>query len=168
MQSGTEILTSFTSSLVRFFFVGPETQEKDLTRMNGCTGQYLTEQEKTAPFPIAMRLVDRVYYDIDAARYETRVGDVQTEEFDSESNSSEGDSPEDLNALDPGSSDALANDRQAFLAIQRTELHRLISERFIDGLDKYFDYSIVDSDPALDDLAMENQRLEDIYFDEED
>ena len=142
----------------------------------------MTELEKKAPFPSAMRLVDRMYFDIDSARYEAEanVGGVE-EEYESESDLEEDAKDSIIQGqlvVSEPSSEALQNDEEAtktekqdrteFLIQQRTELCRIITERFLSGLDAAFDYSTIDRDPTFDDLVLESQRLSDAYFDEED
>lgn len=50
----------------------------------------------------------------------------------------------------------------------RQEFVLLMKQRFLDGLDSQFDYSLVDFDEDLDDLEQENHDVEDRYFDAED
>ncbi|KAF9951103.1 hypothetical protein BGZ65_006191 [Modicella reniformis] len=50
----------------------------------------------------------------------------------------------------------------------RQEFVLLMKQRFLDGLDRYFDYFIVDFDETLDDLEQENHDEEDRWFDDED
>ncbi|KAG0294974.1 hypothetical protein BGZ96_000112 [Linnemannia gamsii] len=50
----------------------------------------------------------------------------------------------------------------------RQEFVLLMKQRFLDGLDSQFDYSLVDFDEDLDDLEQEDRDVEDRYFDAED
>ncbi|KAF9152937.1 hypothetical protein BG015_004415 [Linnemannia schmuckeri] len=50
----------------------------------------------------------------------------------------------------------------------RQEFVLLMKQRFLDGLDSQFDYSLVDFDEDLDDLEQEDHDVEDRYFDAED
>ncbi|KAF9926156.1 hypothetical protein FBU30_004198 [Linnemannia zychae] len=50
----------------------------------------------------------------------------------------------------------------------RQEFVLLMKQRFLDGLDSQFDYSLVDFDENLDDLEQEDYDVEDRYFDAED
>ena len=50
----------------------------------------------------------------------------------------------------------------------RQEFVLLMKQRFLDGLDSQFDYSLVDFDENLDDLEQEDHDVEDRYFDAED
>ncbi|KAF9095650.1 hypothetical protein BGX23_000150 [Mortierella sp. AD031] len=50
----------------------------------------------------------------------------------------------------------------------RQEFVLLMKQRFLDGLDTQFDYSLVDFDENLDDLEQEDHDVEDRYFDAED
>ena len=105
-----------------------------------------------------MRLVDRMYYDIDSARYETlaNVGGLE-EEYESESDLEE--DVEDSTIQGPpvateslpyepeGGEEALKTEREdrvEFLRTQGTGLRRNITERFLSGLDTTFDYSAID------------------------
>ncbi|KAF8983824.1 hypothetical protein BGZ46_009392 [Entomortierella lignicola] len=50
----------------------------------------------------------------------------------------------------------------------RTEFVLIMKQRFLDGLDRNFDYSLVDFDEKLDDLEQENNDGEDRWFDSEE
>ncbi|KAF9131586.1 hypothetical protein BGW39_001577 [Mortierella sp. 14UC] len=50
----------------------------------------------------------------------------------------------------------------------RQEFVLLMKQRFLDGLDSQFDYSLVDFNEDLDDLEQEDHDVEDRYFDAED
>ncbi|KAG0313431.1 hypothetical protein BGZ99_008898 [Dissophora globulifera] len=50
----------------------------------------------------------------------------------------------------------------------RLEFVLLMKQRFLDGLDRDFDYSLVDFDENLDDLEQEDHDQEDRWFDEDD
>ncbi|KAG0380627.1 hypothetical protein BGX24_006774 [Mortierella sp. AD032] len=50
----------------------------------------------------------------------------------------------------------------------RQEFVLLMKQRFLDGLDSQFDYSLIDFDEELDDLEQEDHDVEDRYFDAED
>ncbi|KAF9910309.1 hypothetical protein EC991_006808 [Linnemannia zychae] len=50
----------------------------------------------------------------------------------------------------------------------RQEFVLLMKQRFLDGLDSQFDYSLIDFDEDLDDLEQEDHDVEDRYFDAED
>ncbi|KAG0279216.1 hypothetical protein BGZ95_001949 [Linnemannia exigua] len=50
----------------------------------------------------------------------------------------------------------------------RQEFVLLMKQRFLDGMDSQFDYSLIDFDEELDDLEQEDHDVEDRYFDAED
>ncbi|KAF9354886.1 hypothetical protein BGX26_007236 [Mortierella sp. AD094] len=62
---------------------------------------------------------------------------------------------------------ATANRKEDQEALRR-EFVLLMKQRFLDGLDRNFDYSVVDFDDNLDDLEQENHDGEDKWFDSEE
>ncbi|KAF9991339.1 hypothetical protein BGZ80_002841 [Entomortierella chlamydospora] len=62
---------------------------------------------------------------------------------------------------------ATANRKEDQEALRR-EFVLLMKQRFLDGLDRNFDYSVVDFDDSLDDLEQENHDGEDKWFDSEE
>ncbi|KAG0245109.1 coiled-coil domain-containing protein-domain-containing protein [Mortierella sp. GBAus27b] len=59
-------------------------------------------------------------------------------------------------------------DRKEDQEALRQEFVLLMKQRFLDGLDRTFDYSTIDFDENLDDLEQENYDQEDEWFDNED
>ncbi|KAI0225990.1 hypothetical protein L0F63_005734, partial [Massospora cicadina] len=48
------------------------------------------------------------------------------------------------------------------------ELVRLAKEKFLDGRDETFDYSIVDHNDAYDNILIDEQEMENNYFDSDE
>ncbi|KAF8929596.1 hypothetical protein BGZ47_000973 [Haplosporangium gracile] len=64
--------------------------------------------------------------------------------------------------------DQATKERKGDQEALRQEFVLLMKQRFLDGLDSQFDYSLVDFDEDLDDLEQEDHDVEDRYFDAED
>ncbi|KAG0206797.1 hypothetical protein BGX28_001823 [Mortierella sp. GBA30] len=75
---------------------------------------------------------------------------------------------DDLDSDDGKEMDKATAERKEDQEALRQEFVLLMKQRFLDGLDANFDYSMVDFDEGLDDLEQEDHDEEDRWFDEED
>ncbi|KAF9190864.1 hypothetical protein BGZ51_008149 [Haplosporangium sp. Z 767] len=75
---------------------------------------------------------------------------------------------DDLDSDDGKELDPAVAERKEDQEALRREFVLLMKQRFLDGLDRNFDYSMVDFDEELDDLEQEGHDKEDQWFDEED
>ncbi|SAM05930.1 hypothetical protein [Absidia glauca] len=122
-------------------------------------GQHIPDDERFAPFEDSVSLVDRVYdgmnrrYVHDQWQRKKRTEEEQLEEQDDD----------DDEPLAERSTNQWAGTREE----KKDELIRLLEEQWMDGLDDTFDYTTVDQDETYDDLAQQNQDIQDRYFDDE-
>ncbi|KAG0254057.1 hypothetical protein BG011_006001 [Mortierella polycephala] len=75
---------------------------------------------------------------------------------------------DDLDSDDGKELDPAVAERKEDQEALRREFVLLMKQRFLDGLDRNFDYSMVDFNEDLDDLEQESHDKEDRWFDEED
>ncbi|KAF9284189.1 hypothetical protein BGZ68_004846 [Mortierella alpina] len=75
---------------------------------------------------------------------------------------------DDLDSDDGKEMDQTTADRKEDQEALRQDFVLLMKQRFLDGLDINFDYSLVDFDEELDDLEQEDHDEEDRWFDDED
>ncbi|KAG0356557.1 coiled-coil domain-containing protein-domain-containing protein [Gamsiella multidivaricata] len=73
----------------------------------------------------------------------------------------------DLDSDEDKELDSITAERKEDQEALREEFVLLMKQRFLDGLDRNFDYSVVDFDENLDDLDQVNHDEEDKWFDEE-
>ncbi|KAI1319857.1 hypothetical protein EDD11_002851 [Mortierella claussenii] len=78
------------------------------------------------------------------------------------------DNGDDLDSDDDKEMDQATAERKEDQNALRREFVLLMKQRFLDGLDKDFDYSLVDYDENLDDLEQETHDQEDQWFDAEE
>lgn len=120
-------------------------------------GKYITHEEKYPEFAPDMGLVERVYYGVDAREAQDRLEVVEEEQLSSEhdSSSEESDS-DDVEQISGHEKETM-----------RQELQRILHEKFIDGDDPDFDYSVIDKEEIWDNESAEEKDLHDRYFEDE-
>ncbi|KAG0173653.1 hypothetical protein DFQ28_008005 [Apophysomyces sp. BC1034] len=136
-------------------------------------GQYISEAEKTAPFASDVNLVQRILKDIDRDYVNEQVKmqkGIDEEQFEEEEEEDEDDAMEESET--PIDTDQTTDEKgkkvesiSTFQQSQRDEFVRLMEERFLDGQDTDFDYSVVDYNEAYDDLDEQERDIQERYFD---
>ncbi|KAI9274516.1 coiled-coil domain-containing protein-domain-containing protein [Phascolomyces articulosus] len=166
------------------YFSDESMQQHDPVLYEEFIGQHLTQDERSNPYDPEDNLVQRLLGNMDRRNAQERVQrqkmideeQFEEEDEDSEDNEEEsGDGDGDLQMKESthNGTKAIKEDEEdiekmmTFREQQRSELVRLLEERFLSGKDTQFDYTTVDQNEAYDNIAQQEQDIQDRYFDEE-
>ncbi|CAB4440766.1 hypothetical protein RhiirA5_496003 [Rhizophagus irregularis] len=136
-------------------------------------GQYIPEEERYKQFDDDVDLIDRVYYDIDQSyihdrlQEEKRILEEQEEEEEEEE--------EEENEIEKKvKGDGMADNEDVPQISEeekqqlRADLVDIMRNKFMSGDDPDFDYDAVDFNEEYDDVNVQEQEIQEKYFDNEE
>ncbi|KAI8802256.1 coiled-coil domain-containing protein-domain-containing protein [Cladochytrium replicatum] len=123
------------------------------------------------PFPSSMNLIERIYHNMDLARFEElreAERQLENEQFEEEEESDEEDEKNEMGEDGADAREENEVDEETERENRLNELVELITRQFIYGMDRDFDYAgLVDENPDYDDEELAAKDTEDAYFDAE-
>ncbi|KAI8143993.1 coiled-coil domain-containing protein-domain-containing protein [Fennellomyces sp. T-0311] len=147
------------------YFSDESMQQHDPVLYEHFVGQHLTDEERLRPYGEEDNLVERILGNMDRNDAHEKVEkqkEIDNEQFEEEDDGSS-DEDEEMKDVDDQDIEQVMTFREE----QRNELVRLLEERFLSGKDAQFDYEKVDQNEAYDDVAQQEQDIQDQYFDDE-
>ncbi|ORY36871.1 hypothetical protein BCR33DRAFT_721798 [Rhizoclosmatium globosum] len=186
--------SSHSTSDPSFFFSDSAIRSRAPHLFDNYISRYIPPSEKQKPFEASVKLVDRMYFDMDEREYLEALGvdmegneipldDLELreeEEFDSDDEEGRLNYQDTLRrqkvqrALNRSLGQTRApTGKEEYQEVSveerqrlREELVTIMKERFLDGGDaEFFDYSFVDDDEELDDLKVMERDVQERYFD---
>ncbi|KAI9497031.1 coiled-coil domain-containing protein-domain-containing protein [Zychaea mexicana] len=156
------------------YFSDESMQQHDPVLYEHFIGQHMTQDEKDRPHDPEENLVQRILGNMDRSKAQEQVQKQKTideEQFEEEEEDSDDDDDDGDRKMTEANETGKEQDIEEMMTFreeQREELVRLLEERFLAGKDTQFDYAKVDQNEAYDDMAQQEQDLQDQYFDDEE
>ncbi|RIA90983.1 coiled-coil domain-containing protein [Glomus cerebriforme] len=167
-----------TTKLDNTSYFGDEAMEmREPSLYEDYVGQYIPEEERYKEFDKDVDLIDRVYYDLDQSYIHDRLQEekrileeqeVEEEEEEEEENGGDIEEKEKVEsdiASDIKDVPQISEEEKEQL---RADLVDIMRSKFMSGDDPDFDYDAVDFNEEYDDVNVQEQEIQEKYFDNEE